>query len=234
MIGGDIFRAVGLARDCPSHKQSVYASVAMEKVVALVATLLYAWIGLGVLAWAYPGPTQRTVLSVLALGSLGAAFLIICSLFRRIHDAGVAFLTAVRLGRLAKFVDQMLEAYKAYAQRRRLLATNLLWALLENATQMGTWYVAARETGVTAPALDLVAVIAVAQFVRRAVNYVQGSVVAEVTAVSIYGLIGIEAGQGVAIAVLAHCAAFLASLPGLLVMLRARSLAPDEATAEPR
>jgi len=225
MIGGDVYRAVALARDCPGERDTVYASVVMEKVVALIATLAFAWMGLAIVFIEFPGPTQRTVFSAIALGSAGAAALIVFSFVERLHDVVVRLLQAIRLQKFARFTDELLCAYKSYARRGGLLVRNLGWAMIENAAQIAIWWYAARLIGVAVPTWSLVSIIAVSQFARRAINYVQGGAIAEVLNISLYGLVGIDPGHGIVIALLAHGSTLLASTPGLLVVIRGRARA---------
>jgi uncharacterized protein (TIRG00374 family) len=214
MIGGDLYRAVALGRDMPGKKEHVLASVAMEKVIAVFATIVSAWLGLAWLLWRYDAPVQRTAFGLLAAASTGAAVAIALSLHPGIHPRLARMLISLRLGRFAAAYERIYEAYLGFVRHRAVLARNLALAFVENGVQISVTFVAAWALRVDVPLTDLAAIIVVAQLVRRIAIYVEGKGLAEGLNVAMFGLVGVQPSVALAISLLGHAANILASFPG--------------------
>jgi acetyltransferase-like isoleucine patch superfamily enzyme/uncharacterized membrane protein YbhN (UPF0104 family) len=216
-LGGDVYRAVRLSRVADGH--GVVASLILEKLVAVFATIAFAWGGLAVLLRQGAGGEARTVFLVL----LAVSFLAVALFSLSFHPGLHRF--ALRLtgrARVREALGKLSDAYRTIGDRRGALAGNFLLAVLENGVQLGLLYAAGRALGLDLAPLTFLAIIAVTQFVRRLSMIFDAWGLSEAVTILMYGLVGIDGSRALAISLLGHAVTSVASVPGGLVLLGAR------------
>lgn len=160
-IGPDIVRFVRL-RNRGIDPHVTLASIVMERLNGVIATLALIAVGLAVLYVLAPQPGLRDFAFVGSLvagvGTVAAIILV----FRSTLSAGVFRMPAVR-ARLARYLD----AAQAFSARRRTLAANLGLSLIEQTAPVFTMWVGSHALGTPLPWLVCLAVAPVAVIIQR-------------------------------------------------------------------
>lgn len=213
-LPGDLFRATRLGGRADRH--AVLASLVMEKLIGSLASIALAWSGLLVLGFTADAHGAQSIFVALFAASCLAIGLLFLALSPHTHRAA---------GRLthrlfAKRLEKLSTATLRFRNARAALAGNGALALGENVLQLVILYLAARTLGIDAPAEHLLPVLAVAQFARRASNVLSGFGLQASVHVVLLSLVGIDASLALALALLAHAAQVVASLPGAFALLR--------------
>jgi hypothetical protein len=225
-IGAELYRGYQLSRRADPH--GVVASMLMEKAIAVGATIGLAWAGLLVLVLEFGSARTSTALQLLLAASCLALLALALSLYPRTHDT-MLWLPR-RLG-FAKTLEKLSTSYAQFGRHPRALAGNFALSLVENAIQLALVYGAGVCLAVEASPHAFLAIVAVSQFVRRASMVLDGWGLATALHILLFGLIGIDASQALAISLLSHAVTAAACLvPGGLVLALDR--APRELPGE--
>ena len=124
IVGGDLLKAVILAREHPGHRAKSLASVIVDRIVGLEVLFLFALGGVFVGGfWRIPDPMVhllcRAVLGVTAISTAG---LLVC-LATPILDASW-FGVIRRVPKIGPAIDSLLEAVRLYRRRPGVLAVS--------------------------------------------------------------------------------------------------------------
>jgi uncharacterized protein (TIRG00374 family) len=220
-LGADLIRVYLAARVNVPHGLIV-ASIAVEKVVAMLVSILFALAALAYL----PGTIHASgglswliiagaLVAVVALGLLLAA---------PAHDAGKRVVRRLLAGRVAppalkKLLLKLSDALLLYRRRPGALLVNGVMAIGEFALQLIKLYVIARALGIDVAALPFFAITSVALFARRVAGNFDGWGLGEGAAVLIFTALGIPAERAVALFLTNFAVTTVAVLPGLAFFL---------------
>jgi uncharacterized membrane protein YbhN (UPF0104 family) len=212
-LGGDVYRVLRGRREATLPQ--VLASMVMERIVGVLASLALAALGLLWLLSAEGGRTGFTLPGGSSAWIAAAVLAMVVAIAGSFAEAPQRWLLAAasRVG-LQRPVAAWLEAHRLYVDRPGLLLANGALAVVENFAQIAILYVAAREIGVELPLLALVSIISLARFVRRLSMLLDGWGFSEALHILLFGWIGIDGGTALAISLVAHAAGFVASAPG--------------------
>lgn len=211
-LTGDALRAVLIARRFQGSSQ-VLATMVVEKLVAMLAAIVLALVGLGFLL------TQRYDADQLTLFVLVPSLLVATlaglriSLHRPFADRVIRFLPMRLQTPLASIYDH----YSSFRNAPLMLSRHFLYCVVEQTVQVLIWLTAALAIEVATPVTTLFAVISVAQCVRKFAMLLDGWVLGEFSMVIIGVLFGVPQTQVLAFSFLAHASAVVASLPGVFL-----------------
>jgi hypothetical protein len=182
----------------------------VEKLVAMLAAIVLALIGLGYLL------TQRSEADLLALFVFVPSLLVATlaglriSLHRPFADGVIRLLPRRLQAQLANIYDH----YSSFRNAPLMLSRHFLYCVVEQTVQVLMWLAAALAIGVATPVITLFAVISVAQCVRKFAMLLDGWLLGEFSMVMIGAVFGVPQTQILAFSLLAHASAVVASLPG--------------------
>ncbi|HKS54679.1 MAG TPA: lysylphosphatidylglycerol synthase transmembrane domain-containing protein [Steroidobacteraceae bacterium] len=163
-LGPDIVRFARLrTRGFDSH--TTLASIVMERLNGVVATLVLLVVGLAVLARLAPQPPLQKFAVLAALAAGAAAVLLAGLIFHPAFGKQLRRLLPVALEspRFAKYA----QAARAYSARRPTLAINLVLAIVEQTAPVFTLWVVSRALDAPLPLLVCLAVTPVAVLIQR-------------------------------------------------------------------
>jgi uncharacterized membrane protein YbhN (UPF0104 family) len=222
-VGGDVVRSVYAASAHPDGKTRAVLSVFMDRLVGLVALCLIA----AAAVLAAPGGSNvalaRTAVLVLLAGG-AVAFALVYSV--RLRKAlGLAWV----LDRLpfAGVVLELRQALAMYAGRPRIAVGAFLLALLSHVLALAAFYLYGGALGDPLTLLAVGVAIPVAQIVSAVPALPGGWGVGDAAYFFFLPAVGVPAGQALALSFLYRCLHTLLSLPGGLLLARARPQAAD-------
>ena len=223
-LGGDLLRTYWVSRTAGATHR-VYASLLMEKVIGLLSAVNWALVGIIVFAsmQLHAAAAEWTVAAVVSTLSLNALFLLSLSpsgqtWMRRV--LGVALRS-----RPFHYFRPVYQAYANYREHCKTLAQYGVLTVVEHGLQMLVMLAMAESLGIHVEATLFLAVTAVHLLIYRLPLSPDGWGVGEVTAIGLYGLIGIPPEGGFALAFLAHLMQTIVVLPGLWFLWRSPSMA---------
>lgn len=226
MVGGDVLRGYWAAR-ASGATHLVFASLVMEKMLGFLSAILWGIAGLVVFAWLrFPetvGPWPALGLAAAA----GIVALFVLSLHARTHAFVLRALVRLRGpegrtglgGRLFGLAHKLYDAYTRFATARSVLARNFALTLAEHFLQMLILMAIAGALGITLSPLLFLAVSAAHLLILRIPISPEGWGVGELSAIALYGLIGIDAEAAFAIMFVCHVLVLVACLSGVLLLL---------------
>jgi glycosyltransferase 2 family protein len=164
-LGPDIVRFLRV-RNRGFDAHVTLASIVIERLNGVVATLVLIVAGLAVLARLAPQPPLQkfAVLAAVVAGIAGAvlaALILLPALARRLSRSKLA--AAFASGRFAKYAD----AARAYSARRPTLAINLGLSVIEQTAPLFTLWVVSHALGAPLPWIVCLAVAPVAVLIQR-------------------------------------------------------------------
>lgn len=241
-LGGDLLRAWLVGRSgVPGG--IVLGSIAVEKVTALISTVVLAALGALYLIARVSEGAPDPLLWLIGFGAAACAVGATLLLYAPAHARAAALLGWLP-ARVASLVDRTSAAVLGYRRTPGALAINFLLAVLEQLLQITKLYVVGRALGIDLPAAEFFAALMVVLFARRAAGYLEGLGLAEGVSVIALTLLGIAPEAAVALAVTNYAISTLAALPGGYLLWRsraglrrepARPIAPaDSGSAPPR
>ena len=218
-VGGDLLRGYWASR--PTRRRAfVFASLVMEKVLGLLSALHFGIAGSVVLLcwllsdyiWLWP------LLGIAAI--VGTSMVFILSLHARVHSTILKLLARTKGRKVLGLLHRLYVAYSHFSMARGALLRNYLITLGGHLLKMGVYVLIAVALGYAATPLLLFAVTTLHALVMRIPISPDGWGIGELSAVALYGLIGIHAEGAFAIMLVYHLAVLIACSPGLLFLLR--------------
>lgn len=218
-FGGDILRGHYLSLTT-GRRDSVFASLAMEKVLGFFSAVAAAWIGLAYLVTIWDSPGKTAFAYALLAASVGAGAALIMSMDRSVHRWINVRLGRWKTTRPVRFATKVYAAYMEFGSAKGRLAGNFALSLIENGVKIALAYGAGLALGLDIPPASFAAIVSVTVFVRRLSIYLDSWGVSEAISVVMFGLVGIEPSQALAISLLRHGVVTVSAAPGGLVLMR--------------
>lgn len=218
-FGGDILRAYWVSKKSGATHE-VYAAVMMEKVIGILSAANWAVAGMllfVVLVSSEIGPPWVT--AALA-GTLFLNGLFIFSLQPSCSRFFQAILTCLPSSKVLLFFQRVCTAYSRFRSSHRAVIWNGVLTFAEHGLQILIVFMMAKSLDIHADTLQFLAVSAVYLLIYRLPLTPDGWGVGEVTAVGLFGLIGVPAESGFALAFLSHVLQTIVVLPGLWFLWR--------------
>jgi glycosyltransferase 2 family protein len=223
-LGPDIVRFVRLrSRGIDPHV--TLASIVMERLNGVVATLALIVVGLAVLAQLAPQPPLRNFAVLAAIVAGIAAALLAALIF---HPAFGRALRRFRLpvsiesGRFAKYA----EAARAYSSRRPTLAINLGLSMIEQTAPVFTLWVVSHALGAPLPWTVCLAVAPVAVVIQRLPLTYAGLGLREGSAAALLVALGYDYSAALVLFMTLFVLFFVSLLPGPVSLAWSRPLPP--------
>lgn len=218
-LGGDILRAYWVAKNTGATHE-VYAAVVMEKVIGFLSAVN--WAVAGSLVFASLGLSMTGTPSVTAViaGSLLLNVLFVFSLQPLCYRLFERILTRVLWCKVRDIFHRVYEAYAQFRICRRALLWNGVLTVFEHGLQIAIVLTMARSLDIRADTVLFLAVTTVYLLIYRLPLSPDGWGIGEVTAVGLFGLIGVSAESAFALALLSHVLQTIVILPGLWFLWR--------------
>lgn len=217
----DVLRGY-VAKRCGISPGLLVGSIALEKVIAMLASVAVAATGLGYI-WLSGEPDASTRLLLGTAVGAGAAVAVVAlslAFSAGFHRWGGRFVDRWAPARLRDVARNASRAALGYRHRRRALLINFLLALAEYGLQVLKLLVLALGLGIAMPLVSLAAVIALGTYARRIIAYVESWGLAEAGGVATFVLLGVEPELAFALAVANYAVTTLAVLPGGYLLYR--------------
>ena len=214
-LSGDALRAFHISRQFKGTNR-LLASMVVEKLVAMVAAMVLAILGL---ALVFSQRQDRDLWTLFALVPV-LLTLVVLALRLSLHRPLAEWLMARLPARIRPAMAEIYGHYASFGDAPRLIALHFFFCLVEQVVQVSMWLAAALAIGVDVPILTLFAALSVAQCLRKFAIIVEGWLFGEFTLVVICAMFGIPQSQALAFSILAHVGAVIASLPGAVLFSR--------------
>ncbi len=143
----------------------------------------------------------------------------VLSLHPAVHAFVLSILGRFPNARLIRLLHRLYEAYTHFSRARWPLALNVLLTLAEHGLQMVIFLLLARSLGVEADPVLLFAITGVLFLVFRIPISPDGWGISELSAIGLYGLIGIGPEAAFTMMLSSHVLVIIACLPGLWFLL---------------
>lgn len=217
-FGGELLRAYWIS-GATGVKHPVYSALMMEKMLGFLSAINWAIVGAIIFVLIGAGePLQWVVLCIAALFAINSMFL--WSMKHSFHRHILGYLG--RLGRWSIFrlLEKVYEGYAVFSHAPARLALNFLITTVEHLAQLLILLLIAYSLGIQVDPILFLAASAVHTLIFRIPITPDGWGVMEVTAIGIYGFVGLEPEAAFAMMLLAHAMWTLAVAPGLVFLLR--------------
>lgn len=213
-LSGDALRAVLIARRFHGTN-GVLGTMVVEKLVAMVAAIVLALAGLGLLLTQRYGVGPWWLFALLPFLLLA----VVVGLKISLHRPLAAWLIHLLPKRLQPRIIGIYGHYASFREAPRVLGWHFLYCIVEQAVQVLMWLGAALAIGVETPVIMLFAALSVAQCVRKFAMLLDGWLLGEFSMVMIVSLFGVPETQAFTFSILAHACVVIASLPGALLFI---------------
>jgi uncharacterized protein (TIRG00374 family) len=217
-VGGDILRAWWVARDS-GVTHPVYASLVVERLIGFAAAVNWAILG-GVVFMIYLHPDRMALwigLGLLAAVGADGAFALV--MHSRLHGFVLRKLDRFRETRVLGIVHKLYEAFARFSDDPGPLALNAMLALGLQALQMSLFLGIAVSIDATELLAPFFAAAALHGLILKLPIAPDGWGVGELTAIAVYGLVGVGAAEAFAVSAIGHVIPMLALTPGFLFLL---------------
>lgn len=208
-LSGDALRAVLISRRF-HETNGVLATMVVEKLVAMLAAIVLALFGLGLLL------TQRYGLEQWWLFALVPSLLLaaVAGLAISLHRPLASWLIHLLPARVRPVLTGIYAHYSSFRDAPRILSRHFLFCIVEQVVQVLMWLGAALAIGVETPVIMLFAALSVAQCVRKFAMLLDGWLLGEFSVVMVASMFGVPQTQAFTFSILAHACVVIASLPG--------------------
>jgi glycosyltransferase 2 family protein len=209
---------LGRARGVPAPL--LLGSMAIERMMGALASIVLAGIGLLVVAAELEPQMRGTFIEVVVVAALIGALGILATWWAPLHRFAGDALRRWIPPRIFSLLGKLSRTLIAYRAQPVALALNFLMAVAENLLTMLIFYAIGRALGVQLSLVSFFAVIAVTSLVRRLAMYIEGRGLGEGSAIVMFTFLGVQKDAAVALT-FAHYAVWLVgSLPGAYLLLR--------------
>lgn len=216
-LGPDIVRFVRLrSRGIDPHV--TLASMVMERLNGVVATLALIVVGLAVLARLAPQAALREFALIAAIGAGIAGMIGAALIFHPASGRGLfRLLKRPALLENPRF-SKYLEAARAYSARRRTIAVNLGLSLIEQTAPVFTMWVGSHALGAPLPWLVCLAVAPVAVIIQRLPLTYAGLGLREGSAAALLVALGYDYSAALILLMTLFVMFFISLLPGAIIL----------------
>lgn len=222
-VGGDLFKAVFIAREQPGKRTEAIASVLIDRVVGLFAMLIVATAGYGLALQSMPlSPVVhglgRAVAALAACGVVGIALLMTPA-----FTGPKAKELARRLPVVGGTLERLIDAAAAYRHERRYLFAGILFGCSTHTLFVLTLWCIGRGLPFEAPRLLAVFVAGPLSLAAGAIPLVPGGLGAfEATMDYLYETVGCQTGVGLMVALTFRVMTYVMAGLGAIYYLNAR------------
>ncbi len=226
-VGGDVVRAYDLARATRGRAEGAAISVLVDRLLGLVAFLGTAVIMAALTTLMLANAAQLREIETGTVLAAGIFILSLALLFsRRVSRRFVFLFERPPLARLKPLAQKIYRALQVYRFRYRALAANVTLSAIIVVLTASVWYTVALAVGIDKSFFYFLLFNPLIAFVLLIPISFNGLGPKEATAVFFFGLIGVPQEQAFSMSLLFHLIIVATSLPGGLLWLRARNLAP--------
>ncbi|HEY8519177.1 MAG TPA: lysylphosphatidylglycerol synthase transmembrane domain-containing protein [Gammaproteobacteria bacterium] len=218
-LGPDIVRFVRL-RACGIAPHLTLSSMVMERAIGLLASLVFVALALAALYVLAPQEALRRFALVAGVGALAAAAAGAAPLFHRGPRRAAARLVGMAALERRPRVVQYVQAARAYAARRGVLAANFGLALLEQCTPVLTWWIGSRALGAPLPLVVCLAVAPVTVLIQRLPISYAGLGLREASGAALLVALGYDYSAALVLLMTLFLAFFVSLLPGAVLLAR--------------
>jgi uncharacterized protein (TIRG00374 family) len=218
-VGGDILRAYWVSKSSGATHE-VYAAVVMEKVIGLLSAVNWALAGTLLFAAVVSSEIGTRWVAAALAGTLLLNVLFIFSLQPSCSRLLQRILAWIPWSKVLGFFQRVCAAYSRFGYSHQAVLWNGVLTILEHGLQILIVVAMAKSLDIRADTLPFIAVTAVYLLIYRLPLAPDGWGVGEITAVGLFGLIGVPAESGFALALLSHVLQTIVILPGLWFLWR--------------
>jgi uncharacterized membrane protein YbhN (UPF0104 family) len=216
-LGPDVVRFVRL-RGHGIDPHITLASMIMERLNGVVATLAFIFAGLAVLAQLAPQPALRSFAVIAAFGAAGAGLLAASLIFYPPLARGLFRLFGIPKPREGSRLAKYVEAANAYSARRATLTGNLVLSMIEQTVPVFTMWVASLALGAPLPLIVCFAVAPVAVIIQRLPLTYAGLGLREGSAAALLVALGYDYSAALILMMTTFAMFLIALLPGAIVL----------------
>ena len=232
-FGGDILRAYWVSRSSGATHE-VYAAVVMEKVIGLLSAANWAVAGTVVFAVVVASEIGTRWVAAALAGALLLNVFFIFSLQPSCSRLLQRILARIPWYGVLNFFRRVGAAYSRFSHSHQAVLLNAVLTVLEHGLQILIVFAMAKSLDIRADTLSFLAVTAVYLLIYRLPVAPDGWGIGEVAAVGLFGLIGVSAENGFALAFLSHVLQTIVILPGFWFLWRSGWSVPQfQVTREP-
>jgi uncharacterized protein (TIRG00374 family) len=211
-VGSDAVRAWSLSQDRVSRSQAI-ASVLVDRLLGVAATLCTAVIGLVLIPRMLLNPGVVAALAVTAAGCLFALAIVFSASLDRVLRRNLGLVPA----RLQASLGRLLDAVQGYGSERRLLGVVLAASIGVQALRIAQAWMLGRSLAIDAPLTAYIAFVPVIVLIMLLPITVNGLGTGQVAFVWAFGLVGVDAARALALSVLFAGLGLVGNLPGGLL-----------------
>lgn len=222
-VGGDLFKAVFIAREQPDKRTEAVASVLIDRVVGLYAMLLvasagYLWGGAGAEFSPVVQGLARTIMALALAGTAGIG-LLMTSAFTGPVVRGYA----ARTPKVGGTIERLIEAAAAYRSRRKYLFAGILIACVTHTLLVTSIWLIGKGLPVEAPSLAATFVVGPISLAAGAIPLTpSGLGTFEATMEALYQAIGAPEGDGALVAITYRVMTYVMAAIGAVYYVNAR------------
>jgi len=221
MLGGDLLRAHWVAQ-ASGVTHPVFAALLMERMIGFLSAIN--WGILGAVIFACIVYEQR-LWTWVALGGAGSLLLILTfflSLHATVHGTVLAGLRFFGQSRVLGLLHRLYEAYSRFGSAQLVVAQNIALTIGEQLLQMTIFLLVARSLEIDVGVALFLALAAIHILINRIPISPDGWGVMELTAIGLFGLIGIGPEAAFSLTFLSHVLNTVVVLPGFWFLLQRR------------
>lgn len=217
----DVLRAY-VANRCGVSPGLLVGSIALEKVIAMLASVAVAGLGLVylLLVDALDAGTRVLLVTAIAAGAAVSGTALFFAFSAPFHRWGEKLVGRWGPQRLVGLAQKASQAALSYRHRQTAIFVNFTLALLEYALQVMKLVVLAIGLGIPMPLVQLMAAAALGIYARRVISYIESWGLAEASGVATFVLLGISPELAIALAVANYAVSTLTVLPGGYLLYR--------------
>lgn len=231
-LGGDVVRAYDLAAETRRGEDAAI-SVLVDRLMGLVAFFAAAVVVAALTLVVLGGSLEMEEIVLWVLAGFGALLVGLALLFsRRVTRRGAVLFDLPLLRVLRPTAVRTFRALQVYRNSHKALAQALGISLIVMIVTSVVQLAIARAMGLDIPALYFFLFNPLIAFVLVVPISVNGIGLKEAAFVFFYGLVGVPQSQALSISLVFHAVIVVSSLPGGVLWLRRRALAPEPARSE--
>ena len=213
-VGGEVYRAIRLSRGEESH--NVLASIFMEKIIGILSVVSFAWVGVLYLLQSQSSEKMDLIFYILLVFSVIFISIALLAMHVRVQ---AFFITFLQKYKFSTYLEKLSKSYSEFRYNKSVLCLNFIIALVETSVQYLMVLGIAYGLDIRLEQFDVIAIIAISEFVRRIAMLIDGWGLATVLQVFLYGIIGMSGAEALLLSLLSRVIFFGAGLPGGLFLV---------------
>jgi uncharacterized protein (TIRG00374 family) len=239
-VGGDLFKAVFIAREHPGRRSQAVATVFIDRIVGLYALFLVS--GVMVLAnglWYADDPKLQRAAQVTVIGTVVGAVLIVMMIVPGFTNGRVSRFLG-NLPRTGHIFRQLIDAVRLYKERVGYVVASLLISLIVHLCSIACFYLLGRAiSGPDPTPSELFVIVPLAMVISAFVPTPGGIGALEGSVEFLYSQLANIEGEGLLVALLYRIVTIVIALVGLVIYRYSRrevdaalhdAEGPDQAT----